>query len=256
MARSFTAARSGAKAPFSSASYSSGPKPNGEQKEPGTGRKQRKKKKSAQDGTLLSAVKALDERPRGKSKVTNATVESNEPVSMGGGRKRRTATAAAAEETAMQGLNVYEYTPDPVKRSRQESSKFELTRDEAAGAGGSSRGKGRGLKGRNPLNDGSDDDDASADDGDDMARRIRKAARMIASDQLMNFDEDEELDGGSEEVDSDAAWNGSEGTDEERWGDAMRVLRKGEGVKKKKGKGREDKVRWSASFVRRGSRCL
>lgn len=236
MARSFTAARSGAKAPFSSASYSSGPKTNGEAKEPGTGRKQ-KKKKPAQDGTLVNAVRALDERPKGKYKAaaTTEATTSKEPIN----KKRRSAAIAAEEESTMHGLNVYEYTPDPIKRSRTESSKFELTRDEAAGAGGSSRGKGRGLKGRNPLNDASDDEDS---EGDDMAKRIRKAARMIASDQLMNFAEDEELDGGSEEVDSDDAWNGSEGTDEERWGDAMRVLRKGEG-KKKKGKGKEDKVR-------------
>lgn len=142
----------------------------------------------------------------------------------------------------MQGLNVYEYAPDHVKRSRTEAHKFELTRDEAAFAGGSSRGGKRGLRGRNPLNDASDDEGSDDDDGDDMAKRIRKAARMIASDQLMRFEEDEELDGGSEEVDSDAAWNGSEGTDEERWGDAMRVLRKGDGKKQgKKAKGK-DKV--------------
>jgi hypothetical protein len=66
---------------------------------------------------------------------------------------------------------------DHVKRSRTESSKFELSRDEAAFAGGSSRGGKRGLRGRNPMNDASDDDED--EDGDDMAKRIRKAARMI-----------------------------------------------------------------------------
>ncbi|KAJ9111641.1 hypothetical protein QFC19_000998 [Naganishia cerealis] len=242
MARSFGGARAGAKAPFSSASYSSGPpKPsNKNDSQPASGRN--KKKKATNDGSqLASAMRQLEERPNGKGKPNGDDVAAKKADETTG-RKRRSAADAALEEANMQGMNVYEFTQDHVKRSRMEASKFELTRDEAAFAGGSSRGGKRGLRGRNPLNDASDDDDE--DDEDDMAKRIRKAARMIASDQLMNFEEDEELDGGSEEVDSDGAWNGSEGTDEERWGDAMRVLRKqSSGSKKqsKKAKGK-DKV--------------
>lgn len=243
MARSFggsNGARGGAKAPFSSASYSSGPKSNGKgESEKTTGRN--KKKKSVQDGSqLMNAVRRLEEKPAKKGK-SSAELEPAVGKKDASAKKRRSAADAAIEEANMQGLNVYEYAPDHVKRSRTESSKFELSRDEAAFAGGSSRGGKRGLRGRNPMNDASDDDED--EDGDDMAKRIRKAARMIASEQLMNFDEDEELDGGSEEVDSDAAWNGSEGTDEERWGDAMRVLKKKSTQQTKKGKGK-DKVSW------------
>jgi hypothetical protein len=241
MARTFGGARAGAKAPFSSASYSSGPpKPsNKNDAQPASGRN--KKKKVTKDGSqLANAMRQLDEpRTNGKAKAKGDEVnggKADEPT----GRKRRSAADAAKEEADMQGLNVYEFTQDHVKRSRMEASKFELTRDEAAIAGGSSRGGKRGLQGRNPLNDASDDD--ADDDEDDMAKRIRKAARMIASDQLMTFEDDEELDGGSEEVDSDGAWNGSEGTDEERWGDAMRVLRKQSASSKKQGKKGKDKV--------------
>lgn len=243
MARSFggsSGARGGAKAPFSSASYSSGPKSNAKgESEKTTGRN--KKKKIAKDGSqLMNAMRQLDEKPAKKGK-SSAETEPTVGKKDASAQKRRSAADAAIEEANMQGLNVYEYAPDHVKRSRTESSKFELSRDEAAFAGGSSRGGKRGLRGRNPMNDASDDDED--EDGDDMAKRIRKAARMIASEQLMNFDEDEELDGGSEEVDSDAAWNGSEGTDEERWGDAMRVLKKKSTQQTKKGKGK-DKVSW------------
>ncbi|GHJ89689.1 hypothetical protein NliqN6_6091 [Naganishia liquefaciens] len=243
MARSFggsSGARGGAKAPFSSASYSSGPKShaNGES-QTATGRN-KKKKKTAKDGShLMNAMRQLDDKPAKKGKASAVTEESASGKKDTSTKKRRSAADAAIEEANMQGLNVYEYAPDHVKRSRTESSKFELSRDEAAFAGGSSRGGKRGLRGRNPMNDASDDDED--EDGDDMAKRIRKAARMIASEQLMNFDEDEELDGGSEEVDSDAAWNGSEGTDEERWGDAMRVLKKKSSQQTKKSKGK-DKV--------------
>jgi hypothetical protein len=240
MARSFggaSGARGGAKAPFSSAPYSSGPAKANGNGESTTGRN--KKKKPAKDGSaLVNAVRQLDEKPTKKGKSSTATepaVGKNDAST----KKRRSAADAAVEEANMEGLNVYEYAPDYVKGSRTQASKFELTRDEAAFAGGSSRGGKRGLRGRNPMNDASDDDED--EDGDDMAKRIRKAARMIASEQLMNFDEDEELDGGSEEVDSDAAWNGSEGTDEEKWGDAMRVLRKKSTQQSKKGKGK-DKV--------------
>ncbi|KAJ9118136.1 hypothetical protein QFC22_004039 [Naganishia vaughanmartiniae] len=235
MARTFGGARAGAKAPFSSASYSSGPpKPsNKNDSQPASGRN--KKKKVVKDGSqLASAMRQLEEaRPNGKAKAKGDDVTAGKTDEVTG-RKRRSAADAAKEEADMQGLNVYEFTQDHVKRSRMEASKFELTRDEAAIAGGSSRGGKRGLQGRNPLNDASDDD--ADDDEDDMAKRIRKAARMIASDQLMTFEEDEELDGGSEEVDSDGAWNGSEGTDEERWGDAMRVLRKQSASLKKQSK--------------------
>ncbi|KAJ9099810.1 hypothetical protein QFC21_003809 [Naganishia friedmannii] len=241
MARTFGGARAGAKAPFSSASYSSGPpKPSSKtDSQPASGRN--KKKKVAKDGSqLASAMRQLDEprlNGKAKGKSDDSTTEKADETT---GRKRRSAADAAKEEADMQGLNVYEFTQDHVKRSRMEASKFELTRDEAAIAGGSSRGGKRGLQGRNPLNDASDDD--ADDDEDDMAKRIRKAARMIASDQLMTFEEDEELDGGSEEVDSDGAWNGSEGTDEERWGDAMRVLRKQSASSKKQSKKGKDKV--------------
>lgn len=242
MARSFggaSGARGGAKAPFSSASYSSGPAKANDKGESQSNTGRNKKKKTAKDGSqLLNAVRQLDDKPAKKGKPSTET----EPAvgkKDASSKKRRSAADAAIEEANMQGLNVYEYAPDYVKRSRTEASKFELSRDEAAFAGGSSRGGKRGLRGRNPMNDASDDDDD--EDGDDMAKRIRKAARMIASEQLMNFDEDEELDGGSEEVDSDAAWNGSEGTDEEKWGDAMRVLRKKSTQQSKKGKGK-DKV--------------
>lgn len=241
MARTFGGGRAGAKAPFSSASYSAGP-PKASSKNDSQPSAGRNKKKKTKDGSqLASAMRQLDEvRPNGKAKAKGDDVTTGK-TDEGTGRKRRSAADAAKEEADMQGLNVYEFTQDHVKRSRMEANKFELTRDEAANAGGSSRGGKRGLQGRNPLDDASDDD--ADDDEDDMAKRIRKAARMIASDQLMTFEEDEELDGGSEEVDSDDAWNGSEGTDEERWGDAMRVLRKQSSSTKKQSKKAKGKDR-------------
>ena len=64
-----------------------------------------------------------------------------------------------------------------------------------------------------------------------MEERIRKLQRMIASDAPGEIDEDSE----ESEVDSDDAW-GSEGSDEERWGDVFRDLQKGKSKKGKKGK--------------------
>lgn len=69
-----------------------------------------------------------------------------------------------------------------------------------------------------------DDDDSD----EDMNARIKKIAMMIAADDAGAVEDDDD-----EDVDSDEAWE-SDGTDEERWGDVFRGLKKGQG--KKKGK--------------------
>ncbi|TXT09160.1 hypothetical protein VHUM_02634 [Vanrija humicola] len=65
------------------------------------------------------------------------------------------------------------------------------------------------------------------DSDEDMSARIKKIAMMIAADDAGAVEDDDD-----EDVDSDEAWD-SDGTDEERWGDVFRDLKKGKGKKGK-----------------------
>lgn len=105
--------------------------------------------------------------------------------------------------------DAYTFEQELPKRHRTAESKFALTREEKVG-------------GARRIDD---------EDEDDMNARIRKVAMMIAGD-----DKADVLDSDDEDVESDDAWD-SEGSDEERWGDAFRKLEKGKG---KKGKGKEE----------------
>jgi U3 small nucleolar RNA-associated protein 14 len=58
-----------------------------------------------------------------------------------------------------------------------------------------------------------------------MEARIRKVAMMIAGDDGGEVEDDDD-----EDVDSDIAWE-SDGSDEERWGEVFRDLKKGKGTK-------------------------
>ena len=72
------------------------------------------------------------------------------------------------------------------------------------------------------------------DDDDDMEARIRRVAMMIAEEGPGEVETDES------DIDSDEAWE-EDGSDEERWGDVFRDLRKGQ--KGKKAKGKEEVVK-------------
>lgn len=115
--------------------------------------------------------------------------------------------------------DAYTFEQELPKRHRTAESKFALTREEKVG-------------GARRIED---------EDDDDMNARIRKVAMMIAGD-----DKADVLDSDDEDVESDDAWD-SEGSDEERWGDAFRKLEKGKG-KKGKGKGKEEVLKVRASL--------
>ncbi|KAK8870029.1 hypothetical protein IAR55_000599 [Kwoniella newhampshirensis] len=116
--------------------------------------------------------------------------------------------------------NAYTYLPSLPKRHRTGAAQNSLTKEELADAGPSRRVD--------------SDDEEDGDDGEDMQKRVRKLAMMIADDENPGqVDESEDSD-----VDSDEAW-GSEGSDEERWGDVFRDLDKGKG---KKGKSKAKEV--------------
>jgi hypothetical protein len=119
------------------------------------------------------------------------------------------------EQDLVDGLNVYDYIPAPVKNSRTSSSRFELSREEAQLAGNKRR---NGVK----LDD--DSDNGGSDGDDDMAGRIRRAALTIAGDDPLELGDDDD-----EEIDSDDAWNS--GSDEERWGSSFASWKKQAGKK-------------------------
>lgn len=104
--------------------------------------------------------------------------------------------------------SAYTYLPSLPKRHRTSAQTLSLSRDEAE------LGKSRSRK----AEDGEDSDD-------DMEKRIRKVAMMIAEDGPGGVESDES------DVDSDEAWE-DEGSDEERWGDVFRDLEKGKKAKK------------------------
>jgi U3 small nucleolar RNA-associated protein 14 len=117
--------------------------------------------------------------------------------------------------------NAYTYEPSLPKRHRTSEQQNSLTYEETKAGPSSPRRKSKAIQG----SDEEDDEEA------EMEERIRKLQRMIASDAPGEIDEDSE----ESEVDSDDAW-GSEGSDEERWGDVFRDLQKGKAKKGKKGK--------------------
>ncbi|KAL7422121.1 hypothetical protein Q5752_002764 [Cryptotrichosporon argae] len=79
----------------------------------------------------------------------------------------------------------------------------------------------------------------SEDDEDDMAARVRKLAMMIAAEDAGGVEDDDD-----EDIASDDAWE-QDGSDEERWGDVFRDLRRGKkaGDVKGKSKGKERVVK-------------
>ncbi|WVQ98454.1 hypothetical protein IAU59_005578 [Kwoniella sp. CBS 9459] len=114
--------------------------------------------------------------------------------------------------------NAYTFLPSLPKHHRTSAQQFTLTRDELESAGPSRRR--------------AQDDDESDEEGQDMRTRIRKVAMMIADDNPQEVESDESS------IDSDEAW-GSDGSDEERWGDVFREIDKGKG---KKGKSKAKEV--------------
>ncbi|OCF31506.1 U3 small nucleolar RNA-associated protein 14 [Kwoniella heveanensis BCC8398] len=150
-----------------------------------------------------------------------------------GARPFSASTASTSKPTKSQGgskakrrqdpTNAYTYLPSLPKRHRTSAQQFTLSRDELESAGPSKR------RGQNGGDDGDSDDDG---DGQDMRARIRKVAMMIADDNPQEVESDESS------IDSDEAW-GSDGSDEERWGDVFRELDKGKG---KKGKSKAKEV--------------
>jgi U3 small nucleolar RNA-associated protein 14 len=116
--------------------------------------------------------------------------------------------------------NAYTYEQALPKRHRTSEQQNSLTYEESKAGPSSPRRK----KG---------EDDEEDDEELEMEERIRKLQMMIASDAPGQVDEDSE----ESEVDSDQAWE-SDGSDEERWGDVFRDLRKGKS-KSQKAKGKE-----------------
>jgi len=117
--------------------------------------------------------------------------------------------------------NAYTYEPSLPKRHRTSEQQNSLTYEETKAGPSSPRRKSKATQ----------EEDEEDDEELEMEERIRKLQRMIASDAPGEIDEDSE----ESEVDSDDAW-GSEGSDEERWGDVFRDLQKGKAKKGKKGK--------------------
>ncbi len=111
------------------------------------------------------------------------------------------------------GGNAYTFIQSLPKRHRTGEEKLSLTRDEEA------MNKPRRVKKGEEV-----------DSDDDMEKRIRKVAMMIAQEGTGDVESDES------DVDSDEAWE-EDGSDEERWGDVFRDLEKG---KKKKSKSKAE----------------
>jgi U3 small nucleolar RNA-associated protein 14 len=121
--------------------------------------------------------------------------------------------------------NAYTYIPALPKRHRTSEQQNSLSYEETKAGPSSPRRKSK------QVNEDDDEDDEEME----MEERIRKLQMMIASEAPGEIDEDSE----ESEVDSDEAW-GSEGSDEERWGDVFRDLEKGKSKSKgKKAKGNE-----------------
>jgi len=120
--------------------------------------------------------------------------------------------------------NAYTYIPALPKRHRTSEQQNSLSYEETKAGPSSPRRKSKQI---------AEEDEEEEDEEVEMEERIRKLQMMIASDNPGEIDEDSE----ESEVDSDEAW-GSEGSDEERWGDVFRDLEKGKS-KGKKAKGKE-----------------
>jgi len=151
----------------------------------------------------------------------------------GGGRapfSSATATSKKAKPTRANRAskndpsNAYTYIPALPKRHRTSEQQNSLSYEETKAGPSSPRRKSKQI---------AEEDEEEDDEEVEMEERIRKLQRMIASDAPGVIDEESE----ESEVDSDDAW-GSEGSDEERWGDVFRDLEKGKS-KGKKAKGKE-----------------
>ncbi|WWC61424.1 uncharacterized protein I303_104008 [Kwoniella dejecticola CBS 10117] len=137
------------------------------------------------------------------SASTSSTTKKSKPVSSAKAKRRQDPS------------NAYTYIPALPKRHRTSAAQLSVSKDELEAAGPSRR------------RDESDDED------EDMQSRIKRVAMMIADD-----DNPGEVESDESDIDSDEAW-GSDGSDEERWGDVFRELDKGKG---KKGKSKAKEV--------------
>ncbi|WWC69729.1 uncharacterized protein I206_103672 [Kwoniella pini CBS 10737] len=138
------------------------------------------------------------------SASTSSTTKKSKPISSAKAKRRQDPS------------NAYTYIPSLPKRHRTSAAQLSVSKDELESAGPSRR-----------RAEESDDED------EDMQTRIKKVAMMIADDENTGEVESDESD-----IDSDEAW-GSDGSDEERWGDVFRELDKGKG---KKGKSKAKEV--------------
>lgn len=125
--------------------------------------------------------------------------------------------------------NAYVFEQSLPKRHRTSEQQLSLSHEEAKLGAGPSKRKRR-PQGRE--GDEEEEDDAEEQE-EEMEERIRKLQMMIAGDAPGEIDEDSE----ESEIDSDEAWE-SDGSDEERWGDVFRDLRKDKS-KTQKAKGKE-----------------
>ncbi|WRT66861.1 uncharacterized protein IL334_003824 [Kwoniella shivajii] len=135
-------------------------------------------------------------------------------ASTSSGTKSKPKSTAKAKRR-LDPSNAYTYLPSLPKHHRTSTAQLSLSKDERELAGPSRR-----------RGDDSDDED------EDMQARIKKVAMMIADDNPQAVESDES------DIDSDEAF-GSDGSDEERWGDVFRQLDKGKG---KKGKSKAQEV--------------
>lgn len=134
--------------------------------------------------------------------------------------------------------NAYTYEPSLPKRHRTSEQQLSLTHEEAK-AGPSER-----RRHRKPAEE-QNDEEAAEEEEEEMEDRIRKLQMMIAGDEPGQIDEDSE----ESEIDSDEAWE-SDGSDEERWGDVFRDLKKDKS-KNRKAKGKEVVKKVCGSFAQR-----
>ena len=162
--------------------------------------------------TSKTPVKQTRARPGdGKASSLRTTKDGDNTTQLDKGELRPRKRTVQNEQD-LDGLNVYDYIPAPVKNSRTANSRFELSREEAQLAGNKRRS---GVK----LDD--DSDNGGSDEDDDMAGRIRRAALTIAGEDPLELDDDDD-----EEIDSDDAWNS--GSDEERWGNSFASWKNGD----------------------------
>lgn len=120
------------------------------------------------------------------------------------GKKRRTGGNSKKKDVS----DAYTFQAELPKRHRTSEQQLSLSREEADVG---------------PRRRHGDEDS----DEEDMNERIRKVAMMIAADEVGTVEDDDD-----EDLDSDAAWE-SDGSDEERWGDVIRQVKKGKGKKGK-----------------------